>query len=266
MEEDNRRKDLDDSLRDAYSTYRTARSLAGLGRTLSAARGAIAAAGVIGSGGWVALIVVGLLLVISVFTLVIVSGSPGATSEISPGEEQEITTQQIFEIEGNDPLSDAYLKELLSDALSNNKFKTLLTERGLINISINKGRADFAGCEAEVLGKTIFFYGFSKNCSKSEQKYLLLHELGHVIGNRNARLYQSFPYEDLKEAESSCFGRRGILLSYYYSDREGGGKDVFDETFAESIAQFSMYNERTRLKFFPNQCPKIYGWVKDNIF
>lgn len=250
------KRGFDDRLNDIYSTYRTGRLIAGLGKTLSAARSAIAAAGVIGSGGWVALIVGTALIIILVPTFLIVLGGGGAASEVPPGE--QTATQQpsgLLNIKGAMPQEIEEINNILSTSLASSTYADLL--RGPVEIIIESG-----GCSGLVDRGSVTLYSFS-SCGGTFKRYLVLHEMGHIIHARNGRLAQTFNHLEYVRLEPGCYNSEGYLITY---PKPEGKANAFNESFAEAIALYTVYKEQPPLTDFPNQCPNTYNWVKNNIF
>lgn len=265
MEDDQKKSSLD-RVNDLYSSYQNARALYSLARKAATAGRAVAALAAT-SEIWVPILIV--LGIVLIFTFLIVLGGQGQASQ---GTTQNPSAQPVtsdfstlFKTTNNgDGISDPDFYNLLKDALSNPTYSKLITTGGVFNVEFFPSLDNFVGCQALVQGNTIKFYGLSL-CNIPNQKYLASHEAGHVVENRNARLYQSFPHSDLVQQDPGCYSSLGFLKSYFYAE-SGAGTNPFEESFAEAIALYLMPNERKPLTNFQNQCPNTYNWIRDNIF
>lgn len=276
MDEKDRRKSLVDRANDAYSAYQNAQGLVRLGKgALSAARGAAAAArGVAALAAtseiWGPIAIA--LILILVPTFLIVMGGQGAASETPPQQEPiqspEDTSGLFTIIAKGDSVTASYFYEVMQGAFSYPRYTELITNGGPFNVEFNEllDEEENICARAYVLktAQMIKFFGFS-NCPLSDQKYLALHEAGHIISNRNEREYQSYPHLDLLEKDSGCFSRLGYLRSYHYAETGASGISPRNENFAEAIA---MYIIRTKGPFgdFRQECPNTSAWVANNIF
>lgn len=266
MDEDRKKDNAVDRVNRAYNAYQNARSLIRLGRgAVSAARGVGALAAT--SEIWAPIaIALGLILFFTII-IVVLTGGPGAASELETQQSPQTSDLSSLFVTTNNgsAISDVDFYNVLKDAFSNSNYSALVTSQGPFKVIFNPPLGDFVGCQATVDGRnTITFYGFS-NCSLSHQKYLALHESGHIIGNKNGRTYQSFPHSDLRAQDAGCYSRLGFLRSYFHAET-GAGTSSKDESFAEAVALFLMPKERPPLTDFQNQCPNTYNWVRNNIF
>lgn len=262
MDEENRRKNLIDRLNDAYGTYQNARTLMRLGQGLAragrtiagAARGIGALAATSEVWGPVA-IAIGLVLIFTVI-IVVVTGGPGAVSEIPP-EEQTQQTSGILNIKGGTQQEIEEINNILSSSLSSSTYADLLTSAGPVDITLESG-----GCSGLVDGRSVTLYNFS-SCGGTFKRYMVLHEMGHIIHARNGRLAQTFNHLEYVRLEPNCYDSENYLITY---PKPEGKANAFNESFAEAIALFAIYKERPLLNDFPNQCPNTYNWVRNNIF
>lgn len=267
MDEERKKDNAVDRVNRAYNTYQNVKSLIRLGKAVRSARviSALAATSEI----WAPIaIALGLILFFTIIIMVM-TGGPGAASETEsqqqPTAPQITNTSSLFTTTNNgNAISDSDFYNVLKDAFSYPLYTKLLTERGAFNVVFNPALGDFVGCSASVNGRhTISFYGFSQ-CSLFDQKYLALHESGHILGNRNGDVFKSFPYSELKQKDFSCFSRLGFIRSYYHAET-GAGTDPKDESFAEAVAM-SLIKRKGVFKDFPSECPNTYNWTRSNIF
>jgi hypothetical protein len=129
-------------------------------------------------------------------------------------------------------------------------------------------------------GLTLGFLGIIKlsdgacfNIPFNSFRYLMIHESGHVIHARNPRLFQSFPWTNLKNAppDSACYDN-GYLKSYALRCGSSCGINPKNESFAEAIVDSlvvssnSHYGSAKTITNFPNDCPATYSWIKENVF
>lgn len=248
------------------NAYDAARLLARGARLPASAGRAVAGAGAAAATSevWGPAIAIALVIVL-VPTFITVLGGQGAGKELETQESVQIgDTSTLFTTTARDSaVSDSDFYNVLQEAFSYPTYTNLLTGSGPFNVEFNIPLDDFVGCSAAVVQRhTIQFYGFS-NCTPFQQKYLALHESGHVLGNRNGDLYYSFPYSDLLGKDPACFSRLGHVRSYYYAEI-GAGTNPFEESFAESITM-SLIKQKAPFKDFAAECPNIYNWVRENI-
>lgn len=113
--------------------------------------------------------------------------------------------------------------------------------------------------------------------SYSARKYLLIHESGHIIKDRNPGLYQRYPLTTLRTQDARCYSPDGFLISYPLRVSCSYSTTAYtkrSEGFAEGIADYSNYMSynptgtycAVALTRFPTQCPKTYNWFNINIF
>lgn len=190
------------------------------------------------------------------FVFILILGGPGAASETPVGQETQRPTG-LFNIKGASSEETAEINGILSSSLSSQTYSSLLASAGPIEITIESG-----GCSGLVDRGTVTLYNFS-SCGDNFKRYLVLHEMGHIIHARNGRLAQTFNHNEYIRLDPSCYDSEGYLLTY---PKPEGKANAFNESFAEAIALFQIYNERPPLNSFPNQCPNTYNWVRDNIF
>lgn len=212
--------------------------------------------------GWIFL---GTVVLISVIVFVIVLGGAGQASETQP----TTATQNInnfINITGASSSQAQIITDSLNLALSYPLYKKLLTDRGIVNVSfVSSLPGPYENADAVVLSKDeIKIRGGIQN---EKLKYFFLHETGHIIIFRNGAVFSSYRtfFPDLIKSDSSCYSPLSKLISYPFAYTRGGGEaDV--ESFAESISQFLIYNEKFGLKDFPTKCPETYGWFLENVF
>lgn len=266
MEDDREKEEDHDILGTVQNTRGTARLLARGGRAFAGAARGIAALAATGEF-WVPAVIIGVFL----FTFIIVLGGPGAASEMPPPREpvQNEDISRLFTIIARgDSVSASYFYEVMQDAFFSFRYTGLITNGGPFNVEFNEllGEEENICARAYVLkaAQVIKFFGFS-NCSLSDQKYLALHESGHIIGNRNEREYQSYPHLELVGEDPKCFSRLGYLKSYHYAETGASGITPYNENFAEAIAMY-IIREKGPFKDFRQECPNTSAWVADNIF
>lgn len=113
--------------------------------------------------------------------------------------------------------------------------------------------------------------------SYNARKYLLIHESGHIIKDRNPGLYQRYPLTTLRTQDARCYSPDGFLISYPLRVSCSYSTTAYtkrSEDFAESIADYSNYMSynptgtycAVALTRFPTQCPQTYNWFNINIF
>lgn len=209
------------------------------------------------------LITLGAVLFLT-FSIVIITGGPGAISETSPQQTQQITgTAEIsglFNLTGATQTSEEFIEvqNILAPALSYPNYKKLLTERGPINLIFD----DTPRCGAKVdIKGGITIFGFER-CTPEFRRYAFIHETGHIIHARNGYVAQSFTHSDFIKLDSSCYDSRGYLKSYPHTKDEG---TAFNESLAEAIAM-SLIKQNAPFKDFPKECPNTYNWIWSNVF
>lgn len=231
------------------------------GRKLALGAARTLAAFTASSIGWPILIAI---IVIVVPTFLIVFGGPGAASETSPQQAQQITATaeiaSLFNLTGATQTSEEFIEvqNILAPALSYPNYKKLLTERGPINLIFD----DTPRCGAKVdIKGDITIFGFER-CTPEFRRYAFIHETGHIIHARNGHVAQSFTHSDFIKLDSSCYDSRGYLKSYPHTKDEG---TAFNESLAEAVAM-SLIKQNAPFKDFPKECPNTYNWIWGNIF
>lgn len=126
-------------------------------------------------------------------------------------------------------------------------------------------------------GKCTFYGGMA---------YLIIHEVGHILSDRDGSLLNKFTseYRGLIGGGDSCYkfyvppGPGGDSCytagDYYLKTYIGPGHCVNEENFAEGTADYVLYKTWApaqdgkvySLEDFPNQCPATYSWFKNNVF
>lgn len=267
MDDEERKQEQSPDLVGTAQNIQRAARLISKGAKVARAAMALAATSEI----WVPIVVVGVFI----FTFVIVLGGPGATSEISSQQQQEEKiaqegdTSKLFTITARgDSVSDIYFyNDILGEAFSSSRYTELITKNGPFSVELDEilGEEENICARAYVLKpSTIKLFGFSR-CSLGDQKYLALHESGHVIGNRNVELYKSFPHSELINNDSDCYSSLGHIKSYYYAETERGDIAAYNESFAEAIAMY-IIRKKSPFADFRLKCPYTSAWVAKNIF
>lgn len=221
-----------------------------------------AGAGILVAFPWLGPALLITLGVLTVFTFLIVLGGQGAATESQLLEQKTtIETSPFLKFSGATEEEIKEIQNILSLGLSSSLYKNLLTSAGSIIIEIDNTRS----CQALVdTPERITLFGFS-TCDLIFRRYVVLHETGHIIAQRNVRAWQSFRHNDFKESDSFCYDGLGYLKTYPRSFTRGGG-GAHSESFAEAIALYLAYKNMPPLTDFPNQCLETYNWVRENIF
>lgn len=152
---------------------------------------------------------------------------------------------------------------------------SLLNNAGTIPIIKNTG-----ACFGSVNGQNIVTIGGCDFSSLNLAKYVLIHELGHVLNNYNGSILQNYKNAGVYETE-------GLVETYYYSPIEIEQKHLnpHDESLAEAFADYvvsNYYNYLARgwsgypggpwnnpgagFTTFQNDNSQHYDFVKNNIF
>lgn len=153
-------------------------------------------------------------------------------------------------------------------------YKTLLTNGGSLTIQMN---APIARCSGFTPGPNLIQLG-PCNAPLTSKEFLLTHESGHLIKDRNSVLFSRYPWGALRLQDRGCYSSDGFLISYplrytcngvNYTDITGRS-----ESFAESIADYIYYTSynpsgnkcAVALPNFPSQCPNTYSWFENYVF
>ena len=92
----------------------------------------------------------------------------------------------------------------------------------------------------------------------------LIHEMGHVIANRNDGIKAQFRDAELPAADPDCYDR-GFLKTYYYRS----GVNPVSESFAESLALF-VWNRKSgahaTIEDFAAECPSTHDFARTHVF
>lgn len=214
--------------------------------------------------GWIGAITgIALLFTVGIGTLIFLGGV-GLGAETSNPFTSNKNIDGLFNITGATTGQTQQIYNALQDAMNYPLYKKLLTGAGPVNISLDTDRGLKDGlCGGSVVNGNITLFNFF-TCAASGRRYLLLHETGHTIGNRNADLYHSFPYSQLKASDSSCYSPAGFLKTY--AEEFGNLSGPFNESFAEAVSLFISYKDRPPLNNFPTQCPATYNWIRANVY
>lgn len=131
-------------------------------------------------------------------------------------------------------------------------------------------QAKTAGDERKAYDEMLIYNNLNQNgtyvCGlTSGIGYLIIHETGHVLADRNRNtLFADFTNQLPSLQTDPCYSSSGFLKTYI-----GPGQDVAAEDFAESIAEFVVHNSwqtGAGISNFKNTCPKTYSWFYTNIF
>nr|MBI5455740.1 hypothetical protein [Candidatus Levybacteria bacterium] len=129
---------------------------------------------------------------------------------------------------------------------------------------------------------------FSSGLSYNSQRYLLIHESGHVITGRNRQLSDSFDNNRYANMDGTAcyqynstyctksFRGGNFVRSYslrYYCDRTCWTDiSAQHEAFAEAIANYAVGTRNTYYRCsipildVKSQCPNTNAWIKNNIY
>lgn len=135
--------------------------------------------------------------------------------------------------------------------------------------------------------------GGCASLSQTSITYLLIHESGHVIADRNPRLYQNYPHSSLAQSDTTCWQyssttctgslRAGYFLkSYplrYYCTGWGGCVTQINarsESFAESVVDYLTSTSYWKtgmaglcartISSFSSTCSNTFSWLKNNVY
>lgn len=219
----------------------------------------------------------GVIIIVAVAVFLIVLSTPilsGQQAETVPGQisipSSNLDIGTYFKITGDSGSQKNLIYKFFQETDSFPKYQKLLTEVGPVDISFDFDPGlDTGLCGGGVVGSSITFYNFPRSaCGESGKKYLFYHESGHVVGNRNKGVYDSFSliYPTLKEQDNQvgikCYTDDGFLLSY--QKEFGGVAGAVNESFAEGVALSILKNWKT-FDNFPTNCPATYNWIKTNV-
>lgn len=98
--------------------------------------------------------------------------------------------------------------------------------------------------------------------------FLLIHETGHIIGQRNYSVKTAFPHSSLVNLDRSCYDR-GYLKTY--SLRCGSSCNITpkSESFAEAQGLYVYNSKNGKLADIDNfrvECDNTYSWIRTNVF
>lgn len=118
----------------------------------------------------------------------------------------------------------------------------------------------------------IKLYGFATFISNPSWfrlgSFLLIHETGHLIGQRNYSVKTAFPHSSLVNQDRSCYDR-GYLKTYSLRCGSNCGINPKSESFAEAQGLY-IYNSKNGslgdIDNFRTQCDNTYSWIRVNVF
>ena len=210
-------------------------------------------------------------IVIHIVIIIVIAGGPSNASETSTQTPSSQALSGLFNVSVATNQDIQNIQNTMSEALSYPLYKKLAISAGPINIDLDPTPVEIdntKGCGGEVKGDHVTVSGLSF-CDFNNQKYILMHEIGHIIRNRNIPLFQIFQgnFSYFKSMDSACYNdAKGYLISYRYDVTSGLDGGPEDESFADAIALFLTYQSRPKLSNFPSQCPYTYNWIRVNIF
>lgn len=124
-------------------------------------------------------------------------------------------------------------------------------------------------------GKNIILYqAFFKDASTRYQRYVLIHEAAHTVGNSNDYLQQNL-YKQVHDAglDKNCF-YKGVLKTYptnLLAISSNLKRSQIHETFAEAVADTIICGNNDvcpsnggggqNIKNFPTACPHIFSYI-----
>lgn len=269
--QDQKRNNINDYINNLYSGIQNARMIGQLGRGGASGAGRVAAT--VGRAAPLLLNPVSLAIIgivsVTIITVFVLGGQSSATEIPNPPVPATYISSAL-NISGDTRGQQNLIYKFFQETTGFPKYQNLLTSSGPVNISFDFDPGlDEGLCGGGVVGSDITFYNFPRSaCGESGKKYLFLHESGHVIGNRNRDVYNSFAltYPSLKEqdnqADQKCYTDDGFLLSYQKEFGDIAGAE--NESFAESIA-LSILKKWKTFDNFPLNCPATYNWIKANV-
>ncbi|PIR60650.1 MAG: hypothetical protein COU68_02355 [Candidatus Pacebacteria bacterium CG10_big_fil_rev_8_21_14_0_10_45_6] len=132
--------------------------------------------------------------------------------------------------------------------LENPKFTSLVCAKGPITIyRLASNASGYYGWTTSSDSIALYTPTFSSTIST---EYTLIHELGHIVDNRNAGLRATF-VATLPSNLYSCF-------NYPFPDRCADG-EAFAEAIARYVTNYRVYNLK-------QVHPKEHAWLKNNVF
>lgn len=213
------------------------------------------------------------------------SASPSASIESSPGTTPTCTSGDTASCLKNDfhilvnnasqsQLNDIY--NIFALPMSYPKYKNLVNNGPYLTINL---LSDSGGCHGYTPGVSINIYNYSycQTMPFKNRQYLLIHESGHAINWRNARVEQNYVSNAWK-GDPGCY-ESGYLKTYPLRCGSSCGISPDRESFAESIADTIMCSGGGTCQYagsgnayskpiynFPSSCPTTNNWTHSNIF
>lgn len=165
-----------------------------------------------------------------------------------------------------------------------------LTNGGTLNIVLNDRRRN--ACAGYTPGPNEIDFGpWTCGAPYSSIRYLIIHESGHAIADRNPRLFQSYPGPtSLSSQDPTCYdversndggcGKPAATwlvsypLRYYCKGVCYSDITARNESWADSIADYATYMNYSfpsnhcsiGLSSFKTSCNSTYNWFKENFF
>lgn len=160
-------------------------------------------------------------------------------------------------------------------------WRRLLMRGGELTIRYGNSGGSFASSASLVT------CGRCASLTAVSKRYLLTHELGHIIGLRNLQLYRSFDANTMAGRDPGCYEynacglRRGsflksYVLRYFCPSYANSCVSILhnNESFAEATANYLRKASVNRtggwcaktISDFKNQCNDTYSWMFKNVY
>lgn len=179
-----------------------------------------------------------------------------------------------------------FVYDRLSDALRSERYKALLTRKGLIRVYLRPPTTDnpngFTG-GAKYGGDIVQYWGYVENVSDFKlAQWSMVHETGHLIELRNPTIFNVFKAIRFYRMDGTdCYeqGSDGYYIKTYNYRNPPSGSSAESESLGEAIGMNVACGPNTTcnkneggggagkpITDYPSKCAYTYKWIRDNIY
>ena len=150
-------------------------------------------------------------------------------------------------------------------AFSWSKYRAMIKSNTTFNLHLIVKKLGDQKCGGYVTDKNnIYVYDLNDCVSNSKSTtYMIIHETGHLVGQRNSALYESYPISTLASQDSSCYSSKFLKT---YNRRDTVARH---ESMAEASALIIINSRKGALGTITNfrtQCGNTYSEIKSTFF